>query len=125
MGSTNMSVGLFPLGVRSERWVPAPLNPASPSTFLAQNPCHAHPRSPLGDPRPPPAVAERWTSLGRGVAWRGVAEEARRWTLLAQIDSDREADLRWGDVGTPYWLIHPEDLAARDFGAARFTWQCG
>ncbi|MEJ2856314.1 MULTISPECIES: YwqG family protein [unclassified Saccharothrix] len=65
------------------------------------------------------------SELGPGVAWESVVEEARRWTLLAQIDSDQEADLRWGDVGTLYWLIRPEDLAARDFGAARFTWQCG
>ncbi|MFI9816109.1 YwqG family protein [Saccharothrix variisporea] len=62
--------------------------------------------------------------LGPGAEWESVAEEARRWTLLAQIDSDREAGMRWGDLGTLYWLIRPEDLAARDFGASAFTWQC-
>jgi Domain of unknown function (DUF1963) len=29
-----------------------------------------------------------------------------------------------GDVGTLYWLIRPEDLAARRFEASSFTWQC-
>lgn len=31
------------------------------------------------------------------------------------------AGMMWGDVGTLYWLIRPEDLAARDFGASSFT----
>jgi uncharacterized protein YwqG len=51
--------------------------------------------------------------------------EARRWTLLAQIDSDDDAGMRWGDCGRLYWLIRPEDLAASKFEAALFTWQTG
>jgi uncharacterized protein YwqG len=51
-------------------------------------------------------------------------EEAKRWTLLAQIDTDEEAGMMWGDVGTLYWLIRPEDLAAGRFQASSFTWQC-
>jgi hypothetical protein len=43
--------------------------------------------------------------------------------LLAQIDSDGRAEMSWGDAGTLYWLIHPDDLAARRFDAALFTWQ--
>lgn len=66
--------------------------------------------------------------LGRtvfdGGTWQALQEEGRRWTLLAQIDSDREADMRWGDVGTLYWLIRPEDLATKNFPASLFTWQC-
>ncbi|CAL9361100.1 hypothetical protein SUDANB95_00667 [Actinosynnema sp. ALI-1.44] len=65
------------------------------------------------------------SALGADAPWSDVAEEARRWTLLAQIDSDREADTCWGDAGTLYWLIRPEDLAARAFEASAFTWQCG
>jgi uncharacterized protein YwqG len=30
----------------------------------------------------------------------------------------------WGDVGTLYWLIRPDDLAAGNFQASSFTWQC-
>jgi uncharacterized protein YwqG len=51
-------------------------------------------------------------------------EEARRWTLLAQIDSDDDAGMCWGDVGTLYWLIRPEDLHAHRFEQALFAWQC-
>ncbi|MBH1938853.1 DUF1963 domain-containing protein [Streptomyces sp. AV19] len=54
-----------------------------------------------------------------------IQEEALGWTLLAQFDSDDDAEMMWGDCGTLYWLIRPEDLAARRFDRAMFTWQCG
>ncbi|XVV02185.1 DUF1963 domain-containing protein [Actinosynnema sp. CA-248983] len=72
----------------------------------------------------PPETDVAQSRLGRGVAWAEVEDEARRWTPLAQIDSDRATDMCWGDVGTLYWLIRPEDLAARDFTASAFTCQC-
>ncbi|MER6444269.1 DUF1963 domain-containing protein [Streptomyces venezuelae] len=53
-----------------------------------------------------------------------VGEEAARWVLLAQFDTDYEAEMMWGDVGTLYWLIRPADLAAGRFDRARFVWQC-
>lgn len=56
--------------------------------------------------------------------WQALQREGQRWTPLAQIDSDREAGMMWGDVGTLYWLMRPEDLAAGDFQASSFTWQC-
>jgi hypothetical protein len=49
---------------------------------------------------------------------------AQQWTVLAQIDTDGDAERMWGDCGTLYWLIRPDDLAASNFGAASFTWQC-
>jgi Domain of unknown function (DUF1963) len=51
-------------------------------------------------------------------------QEALRWALLAQFDSDHRARMMWGDRGTLYWLIRPSDLAARRFEEASFTWQC-
>ncbi len=51
-------------------------------------------------------------------------QEALRWNLLAQFDSDHWARMMWGDCGTLYWLIRPDDLAARRFEEASFTWQC-
>ncbi len=50
--------------------------------------------------------------------------EAIRWALLLQIDSDKIANMLWGDVGKLYWMIQPGDLRARRFDAASFTWQC-
>jgi hypothetical protein len=65
-------------------------------------------------------------ALGGRADWNGPAhsEEAQRWTLLAQFDTDGEANMMWGDAGTLYWLMRPTDLDARKFGAASFTWQC-
>ncbi|TVT62612.1 DUF1963 domain-containing protein [Amycolatopsis rhizosphaerae] len=60
-----------------------------------------------------------------GVPWGDprFAEEAARWVLLAQFDSDGE--MLWGDAGALYWLIRRDDLAAGRFDRARFTMQCG
>jgi uncharacterized protein YwqG len=46
-----------------------------------------------------------------------------RLVLLAQIDSDDRNAMEWGDGGRLYWLIDPDDLAARRFDATAFTWQ--
>ncbi|ATY14864.1 DUF1963 domain-containing protein [Amycolatopsis sp. AA4] len=54
-----------------------------------------------------------------------LKEEAARWVLLAQFDSDEETDLMWGDVGMLYWLIRLDDLQAGRFDAARCLMQCG
>ncbi|WP_190111151.1 YwqG family protein [Streptomyces cinnamoneus] len=64
--------------------------------------------------------------LGKGTRWDDprVAEDAKGWTLLAQIDTDGDADMMWGDCGTLYWLIRPEDLAEHRFDRAMFTMQC-
>ncbi|MFI9202840.1 YwqG family protein [Streptomyces sp. NPDC053048] len=63
---------------------------------------------------------------GGDVGWDDprLADEARRWTLLAQIDTDDNADMMWGDCGALYWLIRPEDLAVGRFDQAMFTMQC-
>lgn len=61
-----------------------------------------------------------------GIEWRSteLRDEARRWRLLAQFTSDGRANMVWGDAGTLYWLIKDEDLEARRFDRALFTWQC-
>ena len=51
------------------------------------------------------------------------AELAAQLVVLAQIDTDDRNEMTWGDAGTLYWLIRPEDLAARRFDTALFTWQ--
>jgi len=55
---------------------------------------------------------------------QAVAKEEPAWWLLAQFDSDGTANMTWGDVGTLYWMIRTEDLAALRFDKALFTWQC-
>ncbi|MEV6647571.1 YwqG family protein [Amycolatopsis sp. NPDC051371] len=54
-----------------------------------------------------------------------LAEEAARWVLLAQIDSDDKAGMTWGDAGMLYWMIRTDDLEAGRFDRARCTMQCG
>jgi len=51
------------------------------------------------------------------------AELAGQLIVLAQIDSEYSNGMAWGDAGTLYWLIRPEDLAALRLDAALFTWQ--
>jgi uncharacterized protein YwqG len=48
---------------------------------------------------------------------------AEQLVLLAQIDSDDSNEMSWGDAGVLYWLIRRDDLAARRFDTALFTWQ--
>ncbi|WP_410634041.1 YwqG family protein [Amycolatopsis sp. cmx-4-83] len=55
----------------------------------------------------------------------GLVEEAARWVLLAQLDSDDDAGMIWGDAGMLYWVIRAEDLEAGRFDRARCTLQCG
>ena len=54
----------------------------------------------------------------------GVRATASDWLLLAQIDSDDEADMMWGDSGALYFWIRREDLVARRFDAVRALLQC-
>jgi len=51
-------------------------------------------------------------------------ELAADLVLLAQIDSDSRSGMAWADAGRLYWMISREDLAARRFDRATFTWQC-
>jgi uncharacterized protein YwqG len=32
--------------------------------------------------------------------------------------------MQWGDLGSLYWVIRPDDLAHRRFEAAGFEYQC-
>jgi len=57
-------------------------------------------------------------------AVRGAGDHADGWRLLAQVDSDDAAKMMWGDIGKLYFMIRPDDLQARRFDQARFTWQC-
>ncbi|MFD7663399.1 YwqG family protein [Streptomyces sp. NPDC059788] len=60
---------------------------------------------------------------GVGLDDLGEDEDPDDWVLLAQIDTDHRAWMDWVHQGTLYWLITRADLAARNFAAARFTWQ--
>jgi uncharacterized protein YwqG len=46
------------------------------------------------------------------------------WILLLQLDSDDTAGLMWGDVGTLYYWIRKQDLAACRFDRVWMALQC-
>ena len=71
-------------------------------------------------------VAAAWQRLGSRVPYSDPAlwDEARLWTSLVQIDSDDDAEMRWGDCGSLYWVMRRDDLAAGRFAAAAFIFQC-
>lgn len=55
-------------------------------------------------------------------------DEAQRWELLLQVDTDGDLDMEWGDGGVLYWMTRADDLLGGDaatLGDVSFTWQCG
>lgn len=54
-----------------------------------------------------------------------LEQTATDWKLLLQIDSDDEASMMWGDVGTIYFWIREADLRVRTFEHAWLVLQCG
>jgi uncharacterized protein YwqG len=53
-----------------------------------------------------------------------IGQQAERWRLLLQLDSDDHASMTWGDLGTLYFWIRDDDLAARRFERAWMILQC-
>jgi len=54
-----------------------------------------------------------------------LAEGAKDWRLLLQLDSDDEAGMMWGDLGSLYFWIREEDARRADFSNAWMILQCG
>jgi uncharacterized protein YwqG len=53
-----------------------------------------------------------------------LASGASEWVLLAQIDSDKDAGMMWGDMGRLYFWIIRNDLKARRFENIWLVQQC-
>lgn len=86
-----------------------------------------------GNPYPVQGPVEQEISHGlaseggrREVSWTSseVKKAADGWLLLGQFDTDDDVGFMWGDCGTLYYLIRPEDLANLGFERVAFTWQC-
>ena len=56
--------------------------------------------------------------------WSEVETEADKWVLLLQMDSEDKMGTMWGDCGMIYFLMRPEDLAAREWSNVWFSLQC-
>lgn len=55
---------------------------------------------------------------------KALASGAVDWRLLLQFDSDDDLKLMWGDVGSLYFWIRTQDLAARRFNNSWLCLQC-
>lgn len=54
-----------------------------------------------------------------------LREKAKEWRLLLQLDTDEEGPgWMWGDVGTLYFWIRTQDLAAQNFANVWLVMQC-
>ncbi|BCM94190.1 hypothetical protein IAD21_06093 [Abditibacteriota bacterium] len=56
--------------------------------------------------------------------WSLLEEAADKWLLLFQMSSEEEVSAMWGDVGTIYFMIRPEDLESHNFENVWLTLQC-
>jgi uncharacterized protein YwqG len=74
------------------------------------------------------AIVAAGFSAGTSESWQaaraaGADRSAKDWVFLMQIDSDKKANMQWGDSGQLYVWIHREDLRARRFENARLILQ--
>ena len=53
------------------------------------------------------------------------SNEAEKWTLLLQIDSNENLGMMWGDAGRLYFWIKEEDLKNENFDQVWCVLQCG
>ena len=51
----------------------------------------------------------------------GIASE---WRLLLQLDTDDDAGMMWGDMGSIYFWVRERDARARDFSRIWMILQC-
>ena len=64
-------------------------------------------------------------NIGREPAQAVPVYAGATWRVLAQIDSDWDARMQWGDAGRLYFWIHLEDLKRADFSHVWLMLQCG
>jgi uncharacterized protein YwqG len=60
----------------------------------------------------------------RSAQAKALEDGADDWRLLLQIDSDRTANLTWGDAGMLYFWIRKQDLQAQAFERVWMELQC-
>jgi uncharacterized protein YwqG len=57
-------------------------------------------------------------------AWERARPQVAEWRILLQLDSDDTLEVMWGDAGTLWWAARHEDIAAGNWAAGMFNFQC-
>jgi uncharacterized protein YwqG len=90
----------------------------------------------LGHPQPVQGAMEEEVALVTGGVYCGDAscysdpraaklkQDAGRWRLLLQVDTDDKTSMMWGDAGMLYFWIREDDLQARRFDRTWTILQC-
>jgi uncharacterized protein YwqG len=55
---------------------------------------------------------------------RGLEPDARDWRLLLQLDTDDDASMMWGDLGTLYFSVRENEARAGNFENVWMILQC-
>ncbi|MGB0839220.1 MAG: DUF1963 domain-containing protein, partial [Chitinophagales bacterium] len=53
-----------------------------------------------------------------------IRAELERWTLLFQVDTDKNTEFCWGDAGMLYFFIQKDELKKGKFDNIRVFLQC-
>lgn len=66
-----------------------------------------------------------WKDTQNETIRQAIKERQYEWTLLFQLDSEREPDMCWGDVGRLFFWIRKSDLKNHRFDKTWMMLQCG
>ena len=94
-------------------------------SILADGESPRHRLSGHHDPVQVNVFAEAQRELTKEASWEEADEQTPTWTLLLQIDSDNNANMMWGDVGTLYFCIKNDALHNRHFDETIVVFQSG
>lgn len=89
----------------------ADLAPAAPMHQIGGYPC----------PVQSDCMEAECHDIARRLGWRSDVAD---WRLLLQLDTDDDAGMMWGDVGSLYFWIREQDARAGDFSRVWMILQC-
>lgn len=71
------------------------------------------------------ALGYDWEYMNDEAVLEEIKKDQDEWILLFQLDSERAANMLWGDVGRLFFWIKKRDLKANRFDKTWMILQCG